>query len=116
MKHTVVALLLVCGVLSFAAPGAAKSDGDSNEPVPRTFDGAGDAFKDGGRGIGDGFRAIGRGLKSTFTGQRSAEEYKDGKKIGTGFKDIGRGVAGGARAVGRGIKEGATSDPGDSDN
>lgn len=74
------------------------------ETIPRTYDESGEAFRDAGHELSDGFRGVGRGVKDTFTGQRSGDDYRKGKAIGTGFKDIGRGIAGGARATGRGIK------------
>ena len=70
------------------------------ESVPSTYDGSGQAFREGGRELGEGFRGLGRGIRDTFTGQDSRENYKETKNIGEGFKDIGRGVAGGARATG----------------
>ena len=76
------------------------------DDVPKTYDGAGEAFKEGGRELGEGFKSLGRGLKGTFTGEEAKQEYKNSKEIGEGFKDIGRGVAGGARATGENIKDG----------
>ncbi len=93
--------VLVAGSTRAEEPPSASA----HETVPRTFDRAGAAFKRGGQEIGDGFRGIGRGLKGTFTGQRSADDYRKGKRIGTGFADLGRGVAGSARALGREIKK-----------
>ena len=87
---------------------ALSADYAQAETVPRTYDGAGDAFRQGGKEVGEGFRGVGRGVKDTFTGRRSAEDYRQGKKIGTGVTDIGRGLAGGARATGREIKRGVT--------
>ena len=84
----------------------APEQGAAEEVVPKTFHGAGGAFKEGGRQIGEGFRGIGRGLKKTFTGERAKEDYQEAEKIGTGARDVGRGTAGGGRAVGRGLKEG----------
>jgi hypothetical protein len=74
--------------------------------VPKTFDGSGEAFREGGKEIGEGFRSVGRGIKKTFKGEAAKEDYKDGKQIGEGFKDIGLGTAGGGRAVGRSVKKG----------
>jgi hypothetical protein len=74
--------------------------------VPKTFEGSGDAFREGGKELGEGFRGVGRGIKKTFKGEAAKEEYKKGAKIGEGFKDIGLGTAGGGRAVGRSVKKG----------
>jgi len=98
-----VAVIVLCGAL-LGVPAARGEE--SSEAVPKTYQGAGGAFKEGGKEIGEGFRGIGRGIKDTFTGKSSAEDYKQGKNIGTGFKDLGRGVAGGARATGRTVKKG----------
>jgi hypothetical protein len=78
---------------------------ESGESVPKTYDGSGDAFKEGGREIGEGFKSLGRGVRDTFTGQEAKEDYKNTKSIGEGAKDIGRGVAGGARATGETVKD-----------
>jgi len=54
-----------------------------------------------------------------FTGERSKEEFKGAKKIGTGARDVGLGTAGVGRGVGRGIKQGARDDgerPADGDS
>ena len=77
------------------------------ESVPRTYNGSGQAFREGGRELGEGFRGLGRGIRDTFTGQDSRENYKETKNIGEGFKDIGRGVAGGARATGEKVENAA---------
>ena len=77
------------------------------ESVPRTYNGSGEAFREGGRELGEGFRGLGRGIRDTFTGQDSRENYKETKNIGEGFKDIGRGVAGGARATGEKVGDAA---------
>ena len=99
-------LLLV--LVTLAPIVALSADSAPAETVPRTYDGAGDAFRQGGREVAEGFRGIGRGVKDTVTGRRSAHDYRQGRKIGTGVKDIGRGLAGGARATGREIKKGVT--------
>lgn len=78
----------------------------TEEKIPKTFHGSGEAFKEGGRRFGEGFRGIGRGIKKTFTGDRSKEDYQEAEKLGTGARDIGRGTAGGGRAVGRGLQKG----------
>jgi hypothetical protein len=110
MKHG-AAVVSLCAILVagnvLAAEGSSKS---SEEVVPRTFNGAGQAFREGGRQIGAGFRALGRGVRDTFTGKRSADDYRGSKQIGSGFKDVGRGVAGEGRAVGRAIKQGVRRD------
>jgi hypothetical protein len=110
-------VIAMCGVLfpNYAPAGEQQSEGAHPETIPKAFDGAGDEFKEGGKEIGSGFRGIGRGVRDTFTGQRSADDYKEGKNIGTGFKHAGRGVAGGTRAVGRQIKKGAEGDGAQSD-
>ena len=100
-------IIATCGVLLASLAAAEEPHGDvPRGTVPRTFDGAGEAFKEGGREIGYGFRGIGRGLKNTFTGRSSAADYRESKEILTGFKDVGRGIAGGARAVGGAVKRG----------
>lgn len=98
--------LMIALALLVATAGAAFGD----EAVPRTYDGAGEAFKEGGKEIGEGFESLGKGLKGTFTGEAAKEDYKDTKSIGEGFKDIGRGTAGGARATGDAIVDGVTGD------
>ena len=98
MKRLIIALSL----LTLCAAAYAE------ETIPKTYDGAGGAFKDGGHELGDGFRGVGRGIKNTFTGKPSKEEYKKGKSIGSGLKDVGRGVAGGGRAVGHSVKGAVT--------
>lgn len=91
--------------MAFSAGVSFAEEPPENE-VPKTFEGSGEAFREGGREIGEGFRAVGRGIKKTFTGQAAKDDYKDGKKIGEGFKDIGLGTAGSGRAVGRSVKKG----------
>ena len=103
MTLTVLCTAALLGSSAHAAQG--DSERNSSEAVPRTYDGAGGAFKSGGKELGEGFRGVGRGIKDTFTGRASAGDYREGKNIGTGFKDLGRGVAGGARATGRTIKQ-----------
>lgn len=94
-------------VLSAAfVAGVAMAEEAPENQVPKTFEGSGEAFREGGEELGEGFRAVGRGVKKTFTGEAAKEEYQKGEKIGEGFKDIGLGVAGGGRAVGRSIKKG----------
>ena len=112
---TLTALMAVYASLLVGVAPAQERRSGAEETVPKTFDGAGDAFKEGGKELGEGFRGIGRGIKHTFTGRPAAQEYKRSKAIGTGFKDIGRGVAGGARAVGRGIKRSFTGEGEESD-
>ena len=104
MIMKLVALIALGGVLLIGSAVQAQSSRPARGSVPNTYDGAGDAFREGGHELGDGFGGIGLGVKDTFTGQRSGEHYRQGKGIGTGFKDIGRGVAGGAWATGRSIK------------
>jgi hypothetical protein len=99
-------LILSFGVLLAGNAVAQDSGGD----VPRTYEGSGNAFKEGGRGIGEGFKSLGRGLKGTFTGNEAKEDYKGTKDIGEGFKDIGRGVAGGARATGEKVEDAVDSE------
>lgn len=101
MQH--VRIMMICAAL-FASVAAAE-EAPENE-VPKTFEGSGEAFREGGKEIGEGFRSVGRGIKKTFTGQAAEKDYKNGRKIGEGFKDIGLGAAGGGRAVGRSIKKG----------
>jgi hypothetical protein len=97
--------MIVCCVALCAAIARAEEAPDNE--VPQTFDGSGEAFREGGEGLGEGFRSIGRGIKKTFTGEASKEEYEEGgKAVGEGFKDIGRGTAGSGRATGRSIKKG----------
>lgn len=91
-------------LLGLLLAGGARAQ-ESGEEVPKTYDGAGEAFKEGGKEIGEGFKSLGRGLKNTFTGEAAKEEYKGTKNIGEGVKDIGRGVAGGARATGETVKD-----------
>lgn len=99
------AAVIALGVLLLStAPAQAERSGQARGSVPNTYDGAGDAFRDGGHELGDGFRGVGLGVRDTFTGRRSGDDYRKGKAIGTGFKDIGRGIAGGAWATGRAIK------------
>lgn len=100
-------LLALCGLLVCLVVGAWQSDSCA-ETVPRTFDGAGEAFKEGGRDLGRGFRGLGRGIGDTFTGKPAREDYRDSRNIGTGFKNFGLGIAGGGRAVGRGFKRAFT--------
>ncbi len=95
-------------LLAIAAPTHAEQSNETHETVPRTFGGAGDAFRSGGRELGSGFRGVGRGVKDTFTGQPASADYKDGRGIGTGFKDIGRGIAGSGRAFGRAVRHAFT--------
>lgn len=90
---------------AFATSVAVAEEPPENQ-VPKTFDGAGEAYREGGRELGEGFRGIGRGIKKTFKGEAAKEDYKEGRQIGEGFKDIGLGTAGGGRAVGRSIKKG----------
>ncbi len=97
--------LFVASAFTWLLATAGAAEG-GDEAVPKTYDGANDAFKEGGQEIGAGFKSLGRGLKQTFTGEAAKEEYKETKSIGEGFKDIGRGVAGGARATGEEIKDG----------
>jgi hypothetical protein len=105
MIMKLAAVIILGGVLLIGdAPAQAEPSRSARGSVPNTYDGAGDAFTEGGHELGDGFRGIGLGLRDTFTGRRSGEDYRHGKAIGTGFKDIGRGIAGGAWATGRGIK------------
>lgn len=106
-------LTIAMAALLVATAGAAFGE----EAVPRTYDGAGDAFKEGGKEIGEGFKSLGKGLKGTFTGEAAKEEYKDTKSIGEGFKDVGRGVAGSGRATGEAIVDGVDGDeaPADAD-
>lgn len=94
-------LLLVAKAPAHAEQSRSR---ETHETIPHTYDGAGDAFRDGGHELGDGFRGFGLGVRDTFTGRRSSDDYRKSKAVGTGFKDIGRGIAGGARAVGHGIK------------
>ena len=104
---TTLTVLCTAALLGSSALAAQDdSERNSSEAVPRTYDGAGGAFKSGGKELRDGFRGVGRGIRDTFTGRPSAGDYREGKNIGTGFKDLGRGVAGGARATGRTIKQG----------
>jgi hypothetical protein len=103
---TLAFLVMILGLL---LTGSAVAE-ESGEAVPKSYDGAGDTLKEGGREIGEGFKSLGRGLKRTFTGEESKQEYKGTKNIGEGFKDVGRGVAGGARAVGRSVKDGGDGD------
>jgi hypothetical protein len=102
----------VAAAVLLGAGGAvrAESDATRQESVPKTFEGAGGAFREGGHEIGAGFRSMGRGIAATFTGRRASDHYRESKQIGTGFVDIGRGVAGGARAVGRAIKQGVSGE------
>lgn len=97
-----VFLVLFLGLL-FSGSAPAEDGGGT---VPKTYEGSGEAFKEGGKEIGEGFRSLGRGLKNTFTGEAAKEEYKGTKAIGEGFKDVGRGIAGGARATGEAVKDG----------
>jgi hypothetical protein len=76
--------------------------------VPATVEGGAAKIKQGGQEVGSGFRGVGRGIKKTFTGERSKEDFKEGKKIGTGVVDMGKGVGGVGRGVGRDVKEGFT--------
>lgn len=100
-----LAVLIALGLLLVGtAPAQAERSRHAQGSVPNTYDGSGDAFRDGGHELGDGFRGIGLGIRDTFTGRRSGDDYRQGKAIGTGFKDIGRGIAGGAWATGRAIK------------
>jgi hypothetical protein len=98
------AVIVLGGMLLIGGAPAQAERRPARGGVPNTYDGAGDAFREGGHDLGDGFRGIGLGLRDTFTGRRSGEDYRQGKAIGTGFKDIGRGIAGGAWATGRSIK------------
>jgi hypothetical protein len=82
----------------------------SDQAVPATVEGGAERIKQGGQEVGEGFRGVGRGIKDTFTGQRSKEDYEEGKKIGTGFANIGKGVGGVGRGVGHEVKEGFTKD------
>lgn len=98
-----IVLVVICAAL-FAGVSAAEEPPENE--VPKTFEGSGEAFREGGKEIGEGFRGVGRGIKKTFTGEAAKEDYKEGQKIGEGFKDVGLGTAGGGRAVGRSVKKG----------
>ena len=106
LAMTLIALCTTALLGSAAVAAKGDSERESSETVPRTYDGAGGAFRSGGKKLGEGFRGVGRGIRDTFTGRPSAGDYREGKNIGTGFKDLGRGIAGGARATGRTIKQG----------
>ena len=97
-------------MIMLAAAALVASTAIAEEPpenqVPKTFDGSGEAYREGGRELGEGFRSLGRGIKKTFKGEAAKQEYKNTKQIGEGFKDIGLGTAGGGRAVGRSVKKG----------
>ncbi len=97
-------LLGLCVVVSIATSQGRVAFADSG--VPATVEGGSHTFKNGGKEMGAGFGGIGRGIKDVFTGRRSKEDFKQGKKIGTGAADVGKGVAGIGRGVGRGIKNG----------
>ena len=94
-------LLLLAGITAWESDSRADT-------VPKTFDGAGDSFRQGGRDMGEGFRGFGRGVRDTFTGRSSGEDYRESARIGTGFKNFGLGIAGGGRAIGRGFKRAFT--------
>ena len=98
-----IVLVVICAALS--ASISAAGEAPENE-VPKTFEGSGEAIREGGEEIGEGFRGVGRGIKKTFKGEAAKEDYEEGRKIGEGFKDIGLGAAGGGRATGRSIKNG----------
>lgn len=74
---TLTVVIAVCELL-FAAytPAEERQTQGARETVPETFDDAGDAFKKGGEEVGEGVRGVGRGVKDTFTGQRSADDYR----------------------------------------
>ncbi len=97
-------MLGLCLVVAIATSQSRIAFADSG--VPTTVVGGSPKFKNGGKEMGAGFGGIGRGIKDVFTGRRSKEDFKQGKKIGTGAADVGKGVAGVARGVGRGIKNG----------
>jgi hypothetical protein len=101
-----LAAIIVLGGMLLVGPRPARADRarQAHRSIPNTYDGAGHSFRDGGHELGDGFRGLGLGLKDTFTGQRSGDDYRKGKAIGSGFRDIGRGIAGGTWATGRAIK------------
>lgn len=108
INRLAMTLTVLCTTALLGSTAVAAQRDSEREPsatVPRTYDGAGGAFKTGGRELGEGFRGVGRGIKDTFTGRPSAGDYREGKNIGTGFRDLGRGIAGGARATGRTIKQ-----------
>ena len=96
------ALVIAGFALLFTGVAAAE---ESGETVPKTYQGSGDAFKEGGRELGEGFKSLGRGIRDTFTGREARDDYQNTKSIGEGAKDIGRGVAGGARATGETVKD-----------
>jgi hypothetical protein len=95
-----VVLIAACAALLGAVAVAGEDD------VPKTYEGSGDAFREGGEELGEGFRSLGRGIQKTFKGEAAKKEYENTEKIGEGFKDVGRGVAGGGRATGRGLQKG----------
>src|SRR5438045_1601256 len=98
-SFALVAIALLTGI-AVAQEGTAPpapgytSPRTTDEPVPRTVEGGKHKIKKGGKRIGEGFRGIGRGIKDVFTGQRSKEDFKKAKKIGTGARDVGEGTAG----------------------
>lgn len=100
-----IVIIVIGAALSLFGSISVAEEAPENE-VPKTFDGSGEAFREGGKELGEGFRGVGRGIKDTFTGKEAKDDYKEGKKIGEGFKDIGLGTAGGGRAVGRSVKKG----------
>ena len=82
-----IVMIVFCAALCAVIANAEEAP--ENE-VPKTFEGSGEAFREGGKELGEGFRGIGRGIKKTFTGEAAKEEYQEGgKDIGEGFKDVG---------------------------